>query len=224
MPRVAAAKNFRIVLALILGTLAWVSNAWLMTKTTTTTTTTTTTLALTPTSRRNTNTVVNNKNNPLFPSAHFSYFRSPFPSSSYSSHPRHHLSSTATSRHMASSEDDKSSSSSSSNLPFWLDIGTKGGAVFWSLVLFIVPIIGYNFVTGVLGYDEIEAGKWIGVGFTAFALLAWSSTYLFRVATKDMTYAKQLKDYENAVIAKRLEELDDDEIQALVEEIERDEF
>ena len=36
--------------------------------------------------------------------------------------------------------------------------------------------------------------------------------------------AKQLKDYENAVIAKRLEELDDDEITALVEEIERDEF
>ena len=36
--------------------------------------------------------------------------------------------------------------------------------------------------------------------------------------------AKQLKDYENAVIAKRLEELDDDEIQALVEEIDRDDF
>jgi Protein of unknown function (DUF3007) len=76
----------------------------------------------------------------------------------------------------------------SSNLPFWLDIGTKGGAVFWSLVLFIVPILGYNVVTGIFGVDEIEAGKWIGVGFTAFALLAWGSTYLFRVATKDMTY------------------------------------
>ena len=36
--------------------------------------------------------------------------------------------------------------------------------------------------------------------------------------------AKQLKDYENAVIAKRLEELDDDEIQALVEEIDREDF
>ena len=36
--------------------------------------------------------------------------------------------------------------------------------------------------------------------------------------------AKQLKDYENQVIAKRLEELDDDEIQALVEDIERDDF
>lgn len=36
--------------------------------------------------------------------------------------------------------------------------------------------------------------------------------------------AKQLKDYENAVIAKRLEELDDDEVQALVEEVEKDSF
>ena len=49
-------------------------------------------------------------------------------------------------------------------------------------------------------------------------------SYILRVATKDMTYAKQLKDYENAVIAKRLEELDEDEIQALVEDIERDDF
>jgi len=36
--------------------------------------------------------------------------------------------------------------------------------------------------------------------------------------------AKQLKDYENAVIAKRLEELDEDEVQALVEEVEKDAF
>lgn len=36
--------------------------------------------------------------------------------------------------------------------------------------------------------------------------------------------AKQLKDYENAVIAKRLEELDDDEVQALVEEVTKDTF
>ena len=36
--------------------------------------------------------------------------------------------------------------------------------------------------------------------------------------------AKQLKDYEDAVIAKRLEELDEDEIQALQEEIDRDTF
>mmetsp|Transcript_4314 Transcript_4314/g.8992 ORF Transcript_4314/g.8992 Transcript_4314/m.8992 type:complete len:187 (-) Transcript_4314:303-863(-) len=111
-----------------------------------------------------------------------------------------------------------------SSLPFWLDPGTRGGAVFWSLVLFIVPLVGYSVVTNFFGVDGVEAGKYIGVGFTAFATLAWVFTYIFRVATKDMTYAKQLKDYENAVIAKRLEELDEDEIQALVEEIERDDF
>ena len=81
-------------------------------------------------------------------------------------------------------------SSSKSNMPFWLDIGTKGGAVFWSLVLFVVPILGYNILVSGLGFDELETGKWIGVGFTAIALLAWSSTYLFRVATKDMTYVR----------------------------------
>lgn len=117
--------------------------------------------------------------------------------------------------------DDKSSGG---GLPFWLDPGTRGGAVFLSLVLFIVPIAGYSVVTNVFGVDEVDAGKYIGVGFTAFATLLWVSTYIFRVATKDMTYAKQLKDYENAVIQKRLEELDEDEIQALVEEIDRDDF
>ena len=72
--------------------------------------------------------------------------------------------------------------------------------------------------------DEIEAGRNIGVGFSVFTMIAWGGSYIFRVATKDMTYAKQLKDYEDAVIAKRLEELDEDEVQALVEDIEREQF
>mmetsp|Transcript_4174 Transcript_4174/g.7618 ORF Transcript_4174/g.7618 Transcript_4174/m.7618 type:complete len:152 (+) Transcript_4174:228-683(+) len=129
-------------------------------------------------------------------------------------------SSSSSSLRMASEDNSKSSG----GLPFWLDPGTRGGAVFLSLVLFVVPIAGYSVVTNVFGVDEVDAGKYIGVGFTAVATLLWVSTYIFRVATKDMTYAKQLKDYENAVIQKRLEELDEDEIQALVEEIERDEF
>ena len=116
-----------------------------------------------------------------------SHYRTNPPSSTttpYKNQSLHHrsVSTGFTSLSMASEE------GKTSNLPFWLDIGTKGGAVFWSLVLFIVPILGYNVVTGIFGVDEIEAGKWIGVGFTAFALLAWGSTYLFRVATKDMTY------------------------------------
>jgi hypothetical protein len=74
------------------------------------------------------------------------------------------------------------------NLPFWLDPGTKGGAVFLSLVAFVVPIIFYQIITNVFNVDGLEAGKWIGGGFTVFAMLAWVSTYIFRVATKDMTY------------------------------------
>ena len=82
----------------------------------------------------------------------------------------------------------------------------------------------YSVATGPMGMDEIEVGRNIGVGFTVFTTVLWGASYIFRVATKDMTYAKQLKDYEDAVIAKRLEELDEDEVQALVEDIERDEF
>ncbi|KAL7490351.1 hypothetical protein ACHAW6_016173 [Cyclotella cf. meneghiniana] len=111
-----------------------------------------------------------------------------------------------------------------SNLPVFLDPGTKGGAVVLSILLFLIPIVVYQISTNVFGADEIEAGRNIGVGFSVVTMLLWGSTYIFRVATKDMTYAKQLKDYEDAVIRKRLEELDEDEVQALVEDIEREEF
>jgi hypothetical protein len=114
---------------------------------------------------------------------------------------------------------------SPSSLPVFLDPGTKGGVVVLSIVLFVLPIVAYNVATGPLfGLDEIEVGRDIGVGFSVLTMLLWGSTYIFRVATKDMTYARQLKDYEDAVIAKRLEELDDDEVQALVEDIERERF
>lgn len=126
----------------------------------------------------------------------------------------------STSSALAMSEQNESRS----NLPVFLDPGTKGGAVVLSIILFIIPIVIYQVATGVFGVDEIEAGRDIGVGFSVITMLLWGSTYIFRVATKDMTYAKQLKDYEDAVIAKRLEELDEDEMQALVEDIEREQF
>jgi hypothetical protein len=66
-------------------------------------------------------------------------------------------------------------------------------------------------------------GAYVGAIFVLVSNLLWASTYLFRVATKDMTYANQLRDYEDAVLQKRLEELADDEINALMEEIEEEE-
>lgn len=84
-----------------------------------------------------------------------------------------------------------------SKLPFLLDPGTKGGALFLSLVLFIVPIIFYNVILAVSDVDELDLGRWIGVGFTAVATVAWLGTYLFRVVTKDMTYVSTVLDRTN---------------------------
>ncbi len=87
-----------------------------------------------------------------------------------------------------STEPTKTNDAKPNNLPMLLDPGTKGGALFLSLVLFIVPIIIYEVVTLGFGIDGAEAGKWIGVGFTFFTTVLWVATYIFRVATKDMTY------------------------------------
>jgi len=104
-------------------------------------------------------------------------------------------------------------------LPFLIDPGTKGGIVFWSVVLIALPFIAYNFMLESLGWDVVLAGNVILVGYVGLGTVLWTSSYVFRVANKDMTYAKQLRDYENAVIQKRFEELSGDEVDALMGEI-----
>jgi hypothetical protein len=90
----------------------------------------------------------------------------------------------------ADESSDNSENTEKSKLPFFLDPGTKGGAVFIATAAFIIPIIGYNVAVEGFGLDGIEAGKWIGVGFTVVSCLGWVGTYVFRVATKDMTYVR----------------------------------
>jgi len=106
-----------------------------------------------------------------------------------------------------------------SALPFFLDPGTKGGIVFLSIIAIALPIVGYNFMTGPLGFDIVLAGNVILVGYVGLGTVAWVGSYVFRVANKDMTYAQQLRDYENAVIQKRFEELSEEEVDALMGEI-----
>ena len=53
-------------------------------------------------------------------------------------------------------------------------------------------------------------------------LLGYTSTYLFRVGRKEMTYITQLKEYEEAVMLKRLEEMPSSEVEKLMEEIGED--
>ena len=71
------------------------------------------------------------------------------------------------------------------------------------------------------GFDDISAGIWTQTLLVA-GLIGWSITYLLRVVTKNMTYNQQLKDYEDAVLQKRLEEMSPEELAKLQEEIERE--
>lgn len=108
------------------------------------------------------------------------------------------------------------------NLAKWFDPNTRGGVTVWSILLISIPLYIYNYFTST-GLESYKVGAYVGAAFVLITNLLWASTYIFRVANKDMTYAKQLRDYENAVLQKRLEELGDDEINALMEEIEKNE-
>ena len=105
------------------------------------------------------------------------------------------------------------------DLAAWFNPNTRGGVIVWSVLLLIIPVAAYQILIA-QGYEDTTVGAYVGALFVLLSCVGWGSTYIFRVATKDMTYATQLKDYENAVLQKRLDELADDEIDALMKEIE----
>lgn len=73
-----------------------------------------------------------------------------------------------------------------------------------------------------VGLDSQSAGIW-SQAVLVLGLVGWLLTYLFRVGTKNMTYNQQLKDYEDAVLEKRLEEMTPEELAQLQAEIEQEE-
>ena len=77
------------------------------------------------------------------------------------------------------------------------------------------------FVLQLLGMDSIQSGIWTQAALVVM-LVGWSLTYLFRVGNNNMTYNQQLKDYEEAVMLKRLEEMSPEELAELQAEIERE--
>lgn len=76
-------------------------------------------------------------------------------------------------------------------------------------------------VLQIAGLDSLQAGIW-SQALLVSGLLGWVLTYLFRAATKNMTYNQQLKDYEDAVLQKRLESLTPEELAKLQAEIEQE--
>lgn len=89
-----------------------------------------------------------------------------------------------------------------------------------TLGIFVAGGLTY-LVFQVVGLDGISAGIWTQV-LLVVGLIGWLSTYLFRVSTKSMTYNQQLKDYEEAVLQKRLEEMTPEELAKLQAEVEKE--
>lgn len=75
-------------------------------------------------------------------------------------------------------------------------------------------------VLQIAGLDTIQAGIWTQAVLVG-GIICWLLTYLFRVGTKNMTYNQQLRDYEEAVLQKRLEAMTPEELAQLKTEIEQ---
>lgn len=71
------------------------------------------------------------------------------------------------------------------------------------------------------GVDSQKAGIWTQAVLVG-GLVLWLLSYIFRVFTHDMTYHQQIKDYEEAMIQKRWENMTPAEREALQAEVERE--
>ncbi len=71
------------------------------------------------------------------------------------------------------------------------------------------------------GLDPTDAGIWSQV-ILVTGLVGWMLSYLLRALTQTMTYNQQLKDYEDAVLQKRLEEMTPEELAQLQVEVEQE--
>ncbi|GAB4850517.1 hypothetical protein Ancab_029827 [Ancistrocladus abbreviatus] len=87
-----------------------------------------------------------------------------------------------------------------------------------------VTAIGVGLKSGLeyAGVDPLQSGNVVQLVVVLGLTVGWISTYIFRVSNKEMTYAQQLRDYENKVMQKRLESLTEAELEALLEQVEEE--
>ena len=73
----------------------------------------------------------------------------------------------------------------------------------------------------VVGLDATNAGIWTQALLVG-GLVGWLLTYVLRAVTGSMTYHQQRRDYEEAILQKRLESMTPDELAQLQAEIEEE--
>lgn len=84
--------------------------------------------------------------------------------------------------------------------------------------VFVAGGLAYLILQG-LGLDGISAGIWSQVLLVG-ALIGWAISYVARVFRQEMTLNVQLRDYREAVLQKRLEEMSPEELARLQGEAE----
>ncbi len=70
----------------------------------------------------------------------------------------------------------------------------------------------------VAGLDGLDAGIWSQAALV-LVVVAWVSTYLFRVGTRTMTFHKQREEYEEAALQRRLDDMSPEELEKLTTEL-----
>ncbi|EFJ21764.1 hypothetical protein SELMODRAFT_176005 [Selaginella moellendorffii] len=87
-----------------------------------------------------------------------------------------------------------------------------------------ITIFGFGLKSGLelIGLDSLKAGNVVQLVMVLGLTVGWILSYVLRVSNKDMTYAKQLKDYELKVMEKRYQELPEAELEALLAQVEEE--
>eukprot|EP00168_Porphyra_purpurea_P018340 TRINITY_DN6763_c0_g1_i2.p2 TRINITY_DN6763_c0_g1~~TRINITY_DN6763_c0_g1_i2.p2 ORF type:complete len:121 (-),score=55.52 TRINITY_DN6763_c0_g1_i2:157-519(-) len=96
---------------------------------------------------------------------------------------------------------------------------TNGDVIKFGAAL-LVGAFAFKAVLEAAGIPDLKAGQLTTGLVSVTGLVGWVGTYFYRVGSKQMTYATQLREYEAGVIAKRYAELTPEELDALAEELE----
>ena len=67
-------------------------------------------------------------------------------------------------------------------LPFFLDVNTKGGIVFYSIVGIVAPFWAYGQMIDSWGFDVVTAGNVILIAAVGAGIVGWTSTCAARRA------------------------------------------
>ena len=71
-------------------------------------------------------------------------------------------------------------------LPFFLDVNTKGGIVFYSIVGIVAPFWAYGQMIDSWGFDVVTAGNVILIGYVGAGIVGWTSTCAARGTSPSM--------------------------------------